>query len=149
MRPSLQLRLSSFNTDIDPLRRFVLIVVFLMASACVGPTTPTYRVNQQFTLEPGFLARIAETSIRIRFEGVVNDSRCPADAVCIQGGDALVRIQVLPDGSQASTHDLHTANTNPVTYQGLTIALVQLTPYPISSRTIAQSEYRATLLVTR
>jgi hypothetical protein len=120
-----------------------------MASACWNATAPTYRLNQQFTLEPGFVARIAETSTRIRFEGVLNDSRCPSDAVCVQGGDAVVRIQVLPDGSLASTYDLHTANTQPVTHGGLTIALVQLTPYPFGSKTIAQSEYRATLLVTR
>jgi hypothetical protein len=36
-----------------------------------------------------------------------------------------------------------------VQHDGVTIALVQLTPYPFSSRTIAPGDYRATLKVTR
>jgi hypothetical protein len=37
----------------------------------------------------------------------------------------------------------------PVVHDRLTIALIQLSPYPFSSRTIAPDEYRATLKVTR
>jgi len=37
----------------------------------------------------------------------------------------------------------------PVVHEGLTIALVQLMPYPFSAKTIAPDEYRATLKVTR
>jgi hypothetical protein len=34
-------------------------------------------------------------------------------------------------------------------HEGFTIALVNLTPYPFSSKTILPDEYRATLRVTR
>jgi hypothetical protein len=37
----------------------------------------------------------------------------------------------------------------PVVHEGLTIALVELMPYPFSARTIAPTDYRATLTVTR
>jgi hypothetical protein len=37
----------------------------------------------------------------------------------------------------------------PVKHGDLTIELVQLSPYPFSSRTIQPDEYRATLRVTR
>jgi hypothetical protein len=37
----------------------------------------------------------------------------------------------------------------PARYGDLTIALVELAPYPFSSRTIEPDEYRATLRVTR
>jgi hypothetical protein len=37
----------------------------------------------------------------------------------------------------------------PVTHDGLTISLVELQPYPFSSRTIEPGDYRATLRVTR
>jgi hypothetical protein len=122
----------------------------LIASACSGPTNATYRLNQRFTLAPGDTARIAETAIRIRFEGVFNDTRCPADAMCIQGGDALVRIHVLSESPEAQTYDLHTGSMQPVTHEGLTIVLVELMPYPFTSRPpIAPGDYRATLLVTR
>jgi hypothetical protein len=43
---------------------------------------------------------------------------------------------------------LQTGDLRPVVHNGLTIALVQLSPYPFSARTIAPEEYRATLKVT-
>ena len=80
---------------------------------------------------------------------VSGDSRCPADAVCIQGGDALVEVQV--SNGNAAPYDLHTGDQSraAVTHEGFRIELVQLQPYPFSSRTIAPDDYRATLAVSR
>src|SRR5712691_89624 len=99
----------------------------------------------------GETADVPGASIRIRFQGVMGDSRCPADVVCIQGGDALVRIDVLPteNPGPSVTYELHTGNMRPVEHAGLTIALVQLSPYPFSSRSVSPGEYRATLRVGR
>jgi hypothetical protein len=99
-------------------------------------------------LAPGQTAGVDEAGISLRFEGVSGDSRCPADAVCVQGGDALVQIEVLTPGSR-QPYVLHTGDMRPVSHADLTIALVQLAPYPFSSRTIEPGEYRATLRVTR
>ena len=85
----------------------------------------------------------------MRFEGVTGDSRCPADALCIQGGDAVVHVTVLAGGSAGHDYDLHTGDMRPVKHGDLTIALVELAPYPLSSRTIEPDDYRATLRVTR
>jgi hypothetical protein len=79
---------------------------------------------------------------------VSGDSRCPGDATCIQAGDALVRLSVITGGTVA-THDLHTGNTQPLHHGELTIALVELAPYPFISRPIAPNDYRATFRVTR
>jgi hypothetical protein len=59
-----------------------------------GPTSPTVRLNQEFTLAPGDTTRIADTAISVTFVGVQGDSCCPAEASGIQGGDAVVRIEV-------------------------------------------------------
>jgi hypothetical protein len=121
----------------------------LFVTACdekspVGPTVP---LDQQFTLAPGEAAYVENTSIRVEFLRVSGDSRCPGDAICIHGGDALVHVRV--NGS--SEYDLHTGDNSraAVTHTGFRIALVDLQPYPFSSRTIAPEEYRATLTVTR
>ena len=54
-------------------------------------------------------------------------------------------------GTAAATLDLHTGDAAraSATFQGLLIELKELQPYPFSSRTIAQGDYRATLTVTR
>jgi hypothetical protein len=129
----------------------VALSCLLFATACdekspVGPTVP---LNQQFTLAPGESASIENTSIRVEFMRVSGDSRCPADAVCIQGGDALVELRV--SNGSAAEYDLHTGDESraAVTHEGYRIELVQLQPFPFSSRTIQPGEYRATLTVSR
>jgi hypothetical protein len=129
-------------------RAIGFLVVFVAVSACDDPTGPTVQLNEEFTLSPGEVATVSGTGIRIRFVGVEGDSRCPADVICIQGGDAIVRIEVLSLGGGAQSYELHTAGTVPVVHGNMTIALVQLSPFPFSSRTIQPEEYRATLRVT-
>ena len=133
------------------MRAFVLLFCLLSASACdekspVGPTVP---LNERFTLARGEVARIDGADLRLQFVEVTGDSRCPADAVCIQGGDALVHVRVIDGGT--AVYELHTGDSSraAVTHQQVRIALVELQPFPFSSRTIAPDEYRATFTVTR
>ena len=100
-------------------------------------------------LAPGQFAAVTEAGITIRFDGVSGDSRCPIDAICIQGGDALVRIAVIPSRGGTQDYALHTGDLRPVTHDDLTIALVELSPYPFSTSTIQPNDYRAKLRVTR
>lgn len=129
----------------------VLVLMLLLGMACAEkpPTGPSVPLNQEFTLSPGATATVQGTSIQIQFVRVSGDSRCPRDAVCIQGGDALVHVRVTGNG--AGDYELHTGNESlaAVTHGDLRIELVTLQPYPFSSRTIAPEEYRATLAVRR
>lgn len=85
----------------------------------------------------------------VKFLEVSGDSRCPADAVCVQGGDAIVKVRV--SVGFTSEYELHTGDTSraTATHGSFRISLLNLQPYPFSSRTIATSEYRATLAVTQ
>lgn len=132
----------------------LMLAVFclFLTTACdeSGPTGPTVPLYQQFTLAPGETASVAGTALWIQFLEVSGDSRCPADAFCIQGGDALVHIRV-HSGKTVSEYELHTGDSSraAVSYGRYRIELVQLQPYPFSSRTIERGEYRATLKVSR
>lgn len=122
-------------------------VCLLLATACYENSTgPTVALNERFTLAPGDTAVIGDTSLRVQFVRVSNDSRCPADAVCIQGGDAIVH--VLVDGG---AYELHTGDASQaaIRHGGVRIELVELQPYPFSGRTIAPGDYRATLRASR
>ena len=100
-------------------------------------------------MSPGKTVPVAEGGISLRFDGVSGDSRCPADAICIQGGDALVKITVLPMRGSGQEYALHTGDLRPVTHDDLTIALLELSPYPFSSRTIPPEDYRAAIRISR
>jgi len=134
------------------MRATALLICLLCVTGCdekspVGPTVP---LNERFTLSPGEVAEIDDVDLKVQFVRVTGDSRCPADAICIQGGDALVQV-LASDGQSPTLLGLHTGDASQASavYQGVRIALVELQPYPFSSRTIAADEYRATLTVTR
>ena len=145
-------RAANFHATERPLfgavRVVLAFVMFALVACDESPTAPTVGLNREFVLAPGETAKVADTGIRIRFVGVLGDSRCPADAVCILGGDAIVRIEVLSFGGGLHEYDLHTGDLRPVVHEGFTIGLVNLMPYPFSSKTIQPNEFRATLRVT-
>ena len=132
------------------MRCAALLFCLLAATACdETPTGPSVPLDARFTLAPGETASISGHGVRLRFEGVTGDSRCPADAICITGGDAIVKVSATGDGGSVSL-DLHTGDASraSVTYGGVKVTLVDLQPYPFSSRTIAPGDYRATLVVS-
>ena len=131
------------------MRAFLASLCLVLATACTdSPTSPTVPLNSEFTLAPGGAARIDDASATVRFDRVTGDSRCPADAICIQGGDAIVNVTVTST-SGSRDHELHTGTMAPVRHDDLTVSLVQLVPYPFSSGPIQPNDYRATLRVTR
>src|SRR6185295_14506969 len=105
------------------------------AAACDEPTTgPTVSVDARFTLSPGETASIEGRGVKLRFESVTGDSRCPGDAVCITGGDAIVKVTGSGDGGTLSL-ELHTGDSSraSVTYGSVKVTLVELQPYPFGS----------------
>ena len=154
--PSFQLPASSRRVELEAalhfaatmtgMRHFLVAMCLFSATACLG-NSPTAPVDRRVVLAPGQTTEIA-AGLSLRFIGVTGDSRCPADAMCVQGGDAIVRISIISNGSTAE-RDLHTGKMQPVSYEAVRVELIQLEPYPFSSRTIRPDEYRATLRVTR
>ncbi|HVG52823.1 MAG TPA: hypothetical protein VM846_00260 [Vicinamibacterales bacterium] len=131
-------------------RRFLFLFCLVAMTGCGGgPTAPTVPFDQPFTLTVGERASFDGVRLSVEFTRVSGDSRCPADAVCIQGGDAIVHVRVIT--GTTGEYELHTGDSSraAVTQGAFRIALVELQPYPFSSRTIAQDEYRATLTVSR
>lgn len=137
------------------MRPFLLVVCLLAVTAVTAcdenPVGPTVPLNERFTLAPNEIATVRDADVGVQFVDVSGDSRCPGDALCITGGDAIVHIRVLDDGG-VSTYELHTGDSSraAVTHKQLRIALVELQPYPFSSRPpIEPGDYRATLTVSR
>lgn len=85
----------------------------------------------------------------VRFLGVPNDSRCPADVICVSAGSASVDVQVTSFSGAARVVRFETGDLKPVHFGTLTLELVQLAPYPFTGRPIDPADYRATLRVMR
>ena len=114
------------------------------------PIAPSVPPNQQLTLAAGQSAPIEGTELSLNFVSVSGDSRCPGDAICITGGDALVHIIVR--GDRSAEYELHTGDTSRASAlrEGWRITLVNLQPYPFSSLPpIQPGDYRATFDMVR
>jgi len=133
-----------------------LLVTFgsLFAMACGdsssgSPTatgSPPAAINQPVELAPGQSTQVG--ALRVKFEGVTGDSRCPVDVTCVWQGDAVVRLS-LTHPRETGTKDLHTAGPTSTDFQGVVIELVQLDPMPRSTQNIPAESYRAVLRFTQ
>ena len=129
---------------------------FVFLAACAsggnGPSAPTPAVNEEFTLAPGQTATVNGASVRLTFERVSEDSRCPVDVTCIWEGDAVVVLRVKTDADEV-TREVHTQGGEPRSRKApvgdYVVTLVKLEPAPRSSAPIEAAAYRATLVVGR
>lgn len=131
------------------MRTFMAAFCLFAVTGCFieSPVDPG-PVDQTVTLAPGQSASITGTTVTLTFDGVTGDNRCPADALCVLGGSATVKVDARSSsGSRSITFE--TGKLEPVEYGGLTVELTQLQPYPFSATPIRSEDYRATLRVSR
>jgi hypothetical protein len=105
--------------------------------------------NTPFQLRAGEIASL-EGNLMIAFRRVSQDSRCASDVQCVWSGDATVHLDVTIARMAWSARDVHThVDPRTVEIRDYEIRLVDLAPYPVSTRAIAPGDYIATLEVTR
>ena len=127
----------------------LVLVVSALSAGCAGHAnspndTP---LGQKFDLRAGSSA-VLDGGLKVTFERVPADSRCPMDALCIRAGDATVALAISRDGADAVARELRTDSAaSETSYSGYSIKLVALAPYPRSDRPILPEDYVATLTV--
>jgi hypothetical protein len=131
------------------LARAVSMAFVASAIACSKPVPPTVVYpGLPFNLMPGHAVAVPD-ALTVIFERVVSDSRCPTDVTCSAAGDAVVHL-IVANAATRVERDLHTASaaTSQASVGDFTIHLIDLTPYPRSSRVIEPADYTATLQIT-
>ncbi|MSR22573.1 MAG: hypothetical protein EXR92_03365 [Gemmatimonadetes bacterium] len=125
----------------------------LALTGCAGASPAesvilTAPVDSLVTLRLGQIVQIAGGPLRIRFEGVTSDSRCPTNVVCVWEGDATVHLRVAAGEGEGSAVELHTS-LDPRSHvtAGYRITLEELGPAPQSGAPISQAGYSAGIRV--
>lgn len=121
------------------------LVLALSVSAIAS--VPVLPEEPRMTLAPGESATVE--SLRLRFDEVVTDSRCPTDVDCVWAGLAEVAVTVASGGESTAYRLFVGAEPGAVVHDGVTIALVRVAPERLSTRSIEADEYRATFEVRR
>lgn len=118
--------------------------------ANVQPATG-FKAGEPFELKVNETRTLAGDNLRVRFDGVTGDSRCPTGVQCIWAGDATVELTLEKPPIAADTSVLHTSErfNRETDYAGLVIRLLDLQPRPREGATIAPEDYRVKLVVER
>ena len=136
---------------------FMAFVLALSLPACKKNTAvsceDTIVFNKNETIELCFGQSAVwnqDKGVKIRFEQVVLDNRCPSDVQCFTGGGAQAQFSLF----QQSAGKLDTLSTgdwnqgflaDSATLGALRIKLLEVSPYPKSNQTIAPSDYKVKL----
>jgi hypothetical protein len=128
-----------------------LAAAALVLAGCATPGEISAGLGEEFILSVGQSAGISGEGLRITFNEVVSDSRCPSDVTCIWQGEVSCRVEIEYAGSSYPMV---------LTQPGLTAAPSQkdfeayrfgfsVDPYPESRKEIRPEDYRLNLIVDR
>lgn len=108
-------------------------------------------LDRDFKVSYGKEVTVKGSDLKVKFESVVEDSRCPKDVKCVWAGDAKILIRVRRGNREASKMELHTNGQFAQTgkYQQYVIRLVALDPYPTTGVKGKPGDYVATLLIKK
>ena len=130
------------------------ILILTLACACGGDPVGVspepsivVAVAEEFLLAPGETARLPEGTLRVRFDEVTEDSRCPRDVACPWQGRALVALTVHTEAGAEQVRLEVTAPARSETIGRYKVELLSLFPEPVSTRPIPPNEYRINLRV--
>ena len=124
-----------------------IAILVMMAALQAGAAEP--ELGQPFDMKPDEVVTIQ--GLRIAFEGVAEDSRCPTGTQCAWAGDAAATFSLEKPPAAARQSTLHTNSRfeRQVVVDTFVVRLEDIKPYPKVGASIAHGDYRATLVVTR
>ena len=131
---------------------FLLVVVMLLSVSLVTSACSQNTVNmgQEFSLNIGQTADLKEDDLRIKFLGVIQDSRCAIGATCIWAGEVIFAIEITYEGStEQITLTQPGLNDWPSKYiykQSYEITY-NVTPYPELNKQISEDDYRLEVII--
>jgi hypothetical protein len=133
-----------------------LVATFLWLVGCVRQPEPsiastdqTVVLGQSFRLARGKTAEVQGRGVRVRFEEVLDDSRCPARVQCVWAGDASIVLRLAQAGRETSVDTLRlTREPHAVTYRGYIVRLEGLEPARQQDAPPRPEAYVASLMVS-
>jgi len=108
------------------------------------------KLNMQFKLKIDQTAYIEAENIKVQFTDVREDSRCPSDVFCVWEGQATIALKITKDKKELREFTLTSRGGEPVTktFDGYSIKLVSVEPYPTSTDKLEKDDYVVTLAIS-
>jgi hypothetical protein len=127
-------------------------MIFLVGCTQVDLVIVRADLGDPFQLKINQIGYIKSENIKIVFLNVTEDSRCPSDVDCIWPGQVTILINITKDNKDTGEYNL-TLGTDfderaIKEFDGYSIKLMIVDPYPISTQEIELTDYIITLNVT-
>lgn len=130
------------------MKKLLIIVFALIVAGCAFPSDSSGAVENELMLRYGESKSLPGKDIRITFDKVLEDSRCPEGVTCVWEGNAKIRLSLLLERDILSVGALNSnrkIDPDSLVFAGYTIRIKSLDPYPIDGVAIDSSDYRVTL----
>lgn len=119
-------------------------------SASMTPTTNAQDDTEERFVSVSYGETVASHNMSLTFDDVLEDSRCPKGVECVWEGNAKIQLTLRTSASDVGTTvqlNTHSSYQNTVSYNGYTIHLYKLIPYPEYGVDIQLSDYKAILQI--
>jgi hypothetical protein len=131
-------------------RHFLFFAPLFFLVGCGGGDTPSRSIdlNQNAVLSIGETVQVTGEDTTLKADAVLEDSRCPANADCIQAGRIRVRFQIVNNKgtfSQEAVLPKPEAETTEAPASGYRPVLDEATPLPTAGKTVPLRDYRLTV----
>lgn len=122
---------------------------FLLLILAVGVFSVEAKTDQTVAVKINGQKTAAASKLTIKFDSLIEDSRCAKGVQCVWAGNARIRI-VVSKGGKSETFDLNT-NLNPraVSFAGYEIKFTALTPYPGNNVRVDRNGFTATFSISK
>jgi hypothetical protein len=131
-----------------------ILVPFLALSLLLAPAASAGDIplGQPFVLGVGEEVVVGNLPVTLRFDEILEDSRCPLDVLCFWEGDAAAQLTLGTAGGEETVAELYTANSpfgeSSVEFKEHVITLLDVSPYPqFVSQPIDPDTYKVELVV--
>jgi hypothetical protein len=127
-----------------------LALPILIAMGCSESTGPDsgrqdalIPAAQEMTLRVGEEKAVANSVVRVAFGQVVEDSRCPIDAMCVWAGNAMVELGIRAGMGPTWPIRLNTTlEPRSTVWNGIRISLLELQPAPRAAEPTKADAYQ-------
>jgi len=133
--------------------RLAILSILIFTCSLTAPSrgrSESGALKREIKLKAGQTVLVKEAGLKITFERVLEDSRCPQGVTCVWAGNGKVALKISPVRKAQSSVQLNTTlDPKEQSFLGYDIKLVRLDPYPQANAKIDPRSYVLTLLVTR
>ena len=123
----------------------IVLLTILLLSCDNSVTSVTPEIGEPFKIKLGESVMFQQEDLNIRFDELLEDSRCPEGATCFWAGNGRIVIQLNELKTELNTY----LDPQDTTLSGYRLELKDLKPYPSLNKKINKEDYTVELLLMK